>query len=360
MLYKITEKIFQLEQKGEKIYKMNIGEPDWPSIPEAVDAAKKALDEGKTKYASAQGEKELLQLAAKMHKCDTKNVIVSTGSKWAIFSAIYLNVKPDEEVIVFSPHWTAFELMIKQAGAKPVIIDLKFEDKWAIDLEFLKSKIGPKTKMIILNNPVNPTSHAWSEKVEQGIIEIAKEKRVLVLLDTAYRGLAFDKMKDPVYDENVIIAYSFAKPFGMTGWRLGHTCANEEIVKKMMKFNQITLTNTPVFIQAAGIEMLKQRDSLGKKAVEYCKERAKVAMEIFDKGGMEYTKPKAGFYLFPKLNRSGIEVANELLDKYKIAVVPGAAFGNYDRFVRISLCYSGKTLEGIMEKIVEVSKCKLQ
>jgi len=361
MLYKISEKVFQLEQSGKKVYKLNLGEPDWPTAPEAVDAAVKAIKEGRTTYTSAAGEKELREEIAKIHSADVKNVVVTTGSKWAIFSTLFTILEEGDEVVMFSPHWTAFELMTKELKAKPVVIDLKADEDWKIDFDELESKITSKTKVIIFNNPANPTSHAWSKEEEKKLKEIAKEKGIYLLLDCAYRDLAFERMEDPKLEEKVIITNSLSKPFGMTGWRIGYVVVDEKTADKLIKLNQITLTNVPRFVQDSGLAVLKKRWDIADERTEESKRRAGIALKVLEKNGIFCNKPNAGFYIFPRFNAESVKVSNILLDKYNIAMTPGNAFGNYPNHMRISLCYSGEVLEDVMNKFVEVVKeCESQ
>jgi len=361
MLYKLSEKVFKLEQSGKKVYKLNLGEPDWPTAEEAVEASVKAMKEGKTTYSAAAGEKELREQIAKIHSADVNQVMVTTGSKWAIFSTLFTILEEGDEVLMFSPHWTSFELMTKKLKAKPVVIDLKADENWKIDFNELESKLTPKTKVIIFNNPSNPTSHAWSKKEEEKLKEIAKERGVYLMLDCAYRDLAFEKMEDPEQDDNIIITNSLSKPFGMTGWRLGYIVASEELIKKLTKLTLITLTNVPRFIQEGGIAVLKKRRELADQRMKESKKRAETAMKVLKENGIFFNEPKAGFYIFPRFNAEALKVSDILLDKSSIAMTPGNAFGDYPNHMRISLCYSGEVLEDIMKKFVEVVReCESQ
>ncbi len=353
MLYKITEKIFEMEQAGHRIVKLNIGEPDWPTAPECVEAAIKAIKEGKTKYASVQGQKELRERLAQLHEATSENVVITPGSKYGINYVMKTLLKKGDEVILFSPHWTAFELIAKEYGAIPKGISLSFNDNWKLDFEKIEKTITKKTKLIIFNNPCNPTSHIWPMEEENRLIDLAKKKGVYILLDCAYRGIAFTKIPaHPAYQEHVIITDSFSKTFGMTGWRLGYVVANEKIVKELVRLGQISVTNVPVFIQEAGIAALDNYEKLAEKTRLISKKRADACIKVL-RGNVEFTTPGAGFYLFPKLGMDGEKVFEEMLAKHKIALVPGKAFGNYKEFARLSLTYPESILEDACKKLVE-------
>lgn len=359
MLYKITEKIFKMEQEGQSITKLNIGEPDWPTAPECIEAAIKAMREGKTKYASVQGQKELRERLAKLHNAKPENVIITPGSKYGINYVMKTLLKTGDEVLLFSPHWTAFELIAREYGAVPKVISLSFEDNWALDFEQIEKSITKKTKLIIFNNPCNPTSHVWPMEEEDRLIGLAKRKGIYILLDCAYRGIAFTKIPaHPPYQEHVIITDSFSKTFGMTGWRLGYVIANEKIVRELVRLGQISVTNVPVFIQEAGIAALDNYAKLAEKTRLISEKRANACIRVL-KGKIKFTNPGAGFYLFPYLGVDGERVFEELLAKHKIAIVPGKAFGNYAQFARISLTYPENVLEDACRKLIDtVEKIK--
>ena len=352
MLYKVSERVFRMEQEGHKIIKMNLGEPDWPTAPECVDAAIKAIKDGKTRYASAQGEKNLREKLAQYHSCKPEQVVITPGSKYSIYNVINLLVKQGDEVILFSPHWTAFELIINKAGGLPVIVNLSFENSWKLNFNTIESLITSKTRLIIFNNPCNPTSHVWPISDEKKLIELAQKKNIHLLFDCAYRGIAFKLMPTIPYQKNIIICDTFSKTFGMTGWRIGYIVADEKIVKDIVSLNQITITNVPVFIQEAALAALDNYEKLSKRTREESRNRAQ-ACERALKGKVDFNSPGAGFYFFPKTGVDGEKLFEYMLDKHKIAVVPGKAFGNYDQFVRISLCYKPKILEEMCSSLVK-------
>lgn len=354
MLYEFFEKIYALEKSGKEIVKLNVGEPDWHPPKNVIRAAYTAMKEHKDKYGSSAGELELREKIAAMHGCTAKNVVITPGSKIGIYALMKLALSNSDNAILFSPHWTAYELMCKSIGTHSKIVNLKSSEKWKMDFEKLESNIDQSTKMIILNSPCNPTSNAWSENEEKEIIEIAKRKGIAVLADDAYRNLCFDGRKERQFDGSTLIAGTFSKTFGMTGWRLGYVVAPEEIAKKVVSFNQITVTNVPVFIQLAGIKALEEKEKTANKARRMCKRRARIAEQML-KGKMGFVKPNAGFYMFPELpeGKDALQFVDKLLDK-GVAVTPGAAFGDYRQHVRISLCREDDVLKNALEKIREL------
>ena len=352
MLYETFEKIYALEKQGKEITKLNVGEPDWRPPANVIQVVCDALRKGKDKYSSSAGVYELREKLAELHGCNAKNIVITTGSKWGIYALLSLHMRAGDNTIVLSPHWTAYDLICKQLGGQTKIVDLKMENKFAIDFNKLESAIDSNTKFIILNSPCNPTSKAWSEGEEQEVISIARKKGIIVLVDDAYRDLCFDARKERKFEDNLFIVNTFSKTFGMTGWRVGYVVVPEDIAKRLTSLNNITTTNVPVFLQLAAIKALEQKTKVTAKARVVCKKRAELASNILNKK-LTFSKPDAGFYIFPKLPVETINFVNKLLDS-GVAVVPGAAFGNYNQHIRISLSVDEKKLRLALEKIAEL------
>ncbi len=342
MLYEFFEKVYALEKQGKGIIKLNVGEPDWKPSKQAVRTANEALRNGKTNYGSAAGEMQLREKLAELHGCKPSNIVITPGSKFGIHTLLMLSLSKGDSITFFSPHWTAYELMCKSLGAEPRIVKLSLEDKWKADVS--KIDISERTKFIILNSPCNPTSQAMEEKEEKELIESARKKGVHVIADDAYRDLCFDGRKERQLEEGLIIANSFSKTFGMTGWRIGYMVAPEEIAKRLISHIQITVTNVPVFLQLGAARALEDKKKIADKVRRVCRRRAGIAIKTI--GDLTaIAKPNAGFYIFPKLlgKMDGLQFANLLLEQ-GVAIAPGAAFGDFQQHVRISLCAEEKKL----------------
>jgi aspartate aminotransferase len=354
MLYEINEKALKLESEGKKIIKLNIGDPDLETPPEIIEAAYDAMKNGKTKYSSAFGEKRLREKLASIHKVYADNVVITPGSKWGIFSVMYLLLKNGGNVVIPTPYWTAYELAAKNIGAETRFVKTELDSNWKIDLETLESLIDKDTRMIILNNPNNPTSGVIEEKVFDGIVQIANEKGITILSDEVYADISFIKTKRILdYGGDHILVTGFSKTFTMTGWRLGYVIANTEFVEKIAKLNQITISNVPVFIQEAALKALELRSELTEKIRDVYRERAKLASNMLSKSKLEFSEPSAPFYVFPR--RRGLDserFALSLLDN-GVAVAPGTAFGDYREHFRISLTAPRDNLLIALNKICE-------
>ncbi|HUJ84467.1 MAG TPA: pyridoxal phosphate-dependent aminotransferase [Candidatus Acidoferrales bacterium] len=359
MLYEINEKAIRLENRGKKIIRLNLGDPDLATPTEIVEAAYAAMKAGKTKYSSAYGEEKLRQKLAKIHGVKAENVVITPGSKWGVFATLYLTMKTGGNIIIPTPYWTAYDLMAKSIGAQTRLLRTEMEDGWKVDLCKLEALIDKNTKMIILNNPNNPTSKVMDSKTLDGIVEIANKKGITILSDEVYGPISFVKTKSILeYDGNNthVLSNGFSKMFTMTGWRIGYIIANKPLIDNITKLNQITINNVPVFIQEAALKGLEMQKNLTKTIEKEYAQRAKIACKTLVKAGLSFTEPEAPFYVFPK--RKGLDSEKftlDLLDK-GVAVAPGTAFGDYREHFRISLTAPREEIKVGLDKISEALK----
>jgi aspartate aminotransferase len=267
---------------------------------------------------------------------------------------MYLLLKEGGNVVIPTPYWTAYGLIAKTLGAEIRLVKTELDSNWKINLETLESAIDRNTRMIILNNPSNPTSSIIEEKILDGIVRIADAKGIPILSDEVYADISFTKTKRILeYGGDHILATGFSKTFTMTGWRIGIIIGNTELIEKIAKLNQITFSNVPVFIQEAALKALELRDSLANEIKREYHKRAEMASEILAKAKMEFSKPDAPFYVFPRHRGLDSEkFALNLLDK-GVAVAPGTSFGDYREHFRISLTAPRNTLKTALNKICE-------
>lgn len=354
MLYEISEKAIQLENEGKKIIKFNLGDPDQPTPNEIIEAAFEAMKQGKTKYSSSAGEKKLREELASIHNVSADNVVITAGSKWAIFSILFLLLKKGENVVIPTPHWTSYELTAKALGAETRFLKTNLDSDWKIDAGKLRNLVDQETRLIILSNPNNPTSKVIDEKVLGEIVEIANNKGVPILSDEVYSDISFVKTKSILdFGGDHILVKSFSKTFAMTGWRVGYVIVKKELAEKMVKLNGITLTNVPVFVQQAALKALELRQKIAKEIRDDYQRRADLACNILSKTKMKFSRPDAPFYLFPKYDNLDSErFTFDLLDK-GVAIAPGTAFGDYREYFRIALTVPEEEIELGLKKICE-------
>lgn len=358
-MYEINEKALKLESEGKKIIRLNLGDPDMATPPEIVEAAYASMKAGKTKYSSSYGEMRLRQKIAEVHGVKPENVVITPGSKWAIFSTMFLTMKNGGNVIIPTPYWTAYDLIAKTIGAKVKLLKTEMETGWKVDLGKLESLIDSETKMIILNNPNNPTSKVMDDATLDGIVEIANKKGITVLSDEVYGAIAFNKTKsilDYGTDSKHILSNGFSKTFTMTGWRIGYIVANKMLIDQVTKLNQITFNNVPVFIQDAAMKGLELHKQISDNIKAKYKQRADLASKKLSEAGFKFTQPDAPFYVFPKRDGlDGDKFTLNLLDS-GVAVAPGSSFGDYHEHFRISLTAPDNEIETALNKICEAAR----
>ncbi|MCW4018749.1 MAG: pyridoxal phosphate-dependent aminotransferase [Candidatus Bathyarchaeota archaeon] len=356
MLYEINEKALKLESEGKKIIRLNLGDPDLETPPEIVEAAYTAMKAGKTKYSSSYGEKKLREKIAEIHGVKTDNVVITPGSKWGVFATMYLMMQGGGNVIIPTPYWTAYGLIAKTIGAEVKLLRTELENDWKVDPTELEALIDQNTKMIILNNPNNPTSKVMDDETLDAVVEVANRKGVTILSDEVYSAIAFTKTKSILeYDGdcNHILSNGFSKTFTMTGWRVGYIIAEKLLVDKITKLNQITINNVPVFIQDAALKGLELREQIATAIKNEYKARADMASQTLATAGFSFSKPDAPFYVFPK--RAGLNSEKftlDLLDK-GVAIAPGSSFGDYREHFRISLTAPRDQIETALQTICE-------
>ena len=345
-----------LEQKGKEIIHMEVGEPDF-SPPEIVKKSlSEIFDKGFMKYGQAKGMPKFREALAKYVskkfnvEITQDNIIVSPGARFSIFSAISTLLNPGDEMIVIEPAWPAYKDCALNAGIKVRTINTTLEKKWEPSIEQIKNTINSNTKMIVLNYPNNPTGKILSEKLQDKIIEIAKENNLYVLSDEIYSQYAKSNWKSILsYNyEKSIVTQSFSKSHAMTGFRVGYGIGSKQIIEKMARLEALCLTNVSEPIQYVAMKALEADTTNNSKIIQ---NRLDILCKKANEIGLEFIIPDGAMYIFAKINQEGfdgVEFANNSLEK-GIAVAPGEGFGNYKNFIRISACQDEKTLmEGMV------------
>ena len=351
MLYEMNEKVIKLEREGRKIVKLNIGDPDQETSREIVEAAYEALRNGKTKYSSGAGEMKLREALANIHDVSPDRVVITPGSKWAVFAIMYLLLKNGGNIIIPSPHWTAYELIAKSLGVEVRFLRTELDSNWQINVEDLSNLIDRQTKLLILCNPNNPTSVALKDDNLEEIVSTVDE-RFTILSDEVYSDIGFVKTKSILgfNGENALVK-SFSKTFAMTGWRIGYSVTSKELAEKIVKLNFMSVTNVPVFIQEAAFKALQLRVQIAERMREEYRRRADVACGVLSKTRLQFARPDAPFYLFPKYDNLDSErFALNLLDQ-GVAVTPGTAFGDYREYFRIALTLPEQEISRGLDRI---------
>ncbi len=364
----LPDKARALRAEGFEVFDLAEGEPYFDTPERIKEAAKAALDEGFVRYTQSSGIPELKEaITEKLERengvtADPSEIIVTVGSKQAIFSVFLSLLNPGDRVIMTDPRWVSYEAMARIAGAVPVLVRLKEKEDFRLDPDELETKIGKRTRMIMINSPNNPTGTVFTKDDLEGIAEIAKRHDLYVVTDEIYEKIIYDGWKHysiasfPGMEERAITVNGFSKTYAMTGWRLGYLAADRRIIEKMNIVQQHSVTNATSFVQKAAVVALRECEEDVKRMVgAYEKNRNFIVKALNDIDGLSCWMPKGAFYAFPRINKPDVssqEVTEYLLDKAKVLIVPGIAFGQRgEGYLRI--VYSRK-LEELTEAVESI------
>jgi len=359
----------ELERHGKKIINMGIGEPDFDTPPHIKRAAEDALQRGMTKYTTSAGLLELREAIAehmetKGFKTDSKNVLVTPGTKHAIFCAMAAALDPGDEVIIPSPCWT-YEAMVRILGGKPVFAETTDEKGFKLEIKKVEEVLSPKTKILLLNYPNNPTGAVMTRKELRPIAELAVDHDLWVLSDEIYDCLVYEGehasiLSFPNMAERTIYINGFSKAYSMTGWRLGYGIAPAGLITEMTKVQEASTSSATSFVQAAGIAALRGPQEFTRKMRdEYRKRRDAIVKGLSSIKGISCTKPGGAFYAFPNMKRLGVdslEFCEILLREAGVTAVPGSGFGPYgEGHVRFSYATSMENIKEAIERVKKVA-----
>jgi aspartate/methionine/tyrosine aminotransferase len=356
-----------LEAQGKRVIHFEIGEPDFPTPRHIVDAGKKALEAGQTRYCNAQGLLTLREAIAehartfKGLETNAAEVVVASGGKPIIFFTLCALINPGDEVIYPDPGFPTYESVIRYTGGIPVPIVLREENDFRMRVEELKEKITPRTKLLILNSPSNPTGSLLTEIDLSEIAAAAVKAGVFVLSDEIYSRIVYgDTTKSiatfPGMKERTVVLDGFSKTYCMTGWRLGYGIMHEELAEKMTRILINSCSCTPPFVQAAGIAALHgPQDSVEEMVAEFALRRDVIVSALNSIPGVACKKPNGAFYAYPNIKETGQssgEVARYLLNEAGVALLDGTAFGSAGNgYLRLSFATSIGTIQEGLERI---------
>ncbi len=358
----------EIERQGKKIIHMEVGEPDFDTPDHIKKAAEEALARGMTKYTASAGLMELREAiaehtATKGFATTAKNVLVTPGAKHAIFCAMVAALDPGDEVIIPSPCWT-YKAMVNIVGAKPVFVETTREKGFKVEVEAVQKALTPKTKMLLLNYPNNPTGAVMQKEDLRPIADLATDRKLWVLSDEIYDCLVYEGehvglLSFPNMGERTIYINGFSKVYSMTGWRLGYAVAPVELIAEMTKIQQASTSCAAGFVQAAGVAALRgPQEFVTKMRGEFRKRRDEIVKELNSIDGIDCSKPGGAFYVFPSIKELGIsslEFCETLLHEAGVAAVPGSGFGPYGKgHVRFSYATSMENIKQAVKQVKNV------
>ncbi len=360
-------KFFDIASERKDTISLGVGEPDFDTPWHIRDEGIYSLEKGRTFYTSNAGLMELrmeickyLQRRLQITYDPKKEVIITVGGSEAIDIGLRAMINPGDEVLIPQPSYVSYEPCAILAGAKPVIIELKNENEFRLTPQELLDAITPRTKVLIMPYPNNPTGAVMEKSDLEKIAKICIEKDIFVMSDEIYSELTYcgDHVSIASFEgmqERTVLINGFSKAYAMTGWRLGYACGPEEIIQQMTKIHQFAIMCAPTTSQYAAIDALKNGDADVAMMRESYNQRRNYLMHAFSEIGLPCFEPYGAFYVFPCIKEFGMtseEFAFSLLEAENLAVVPGSAFGDSgEGFLRISYAYSLDKLKIAMERI---------
>ena len=377
----ITAKAKKMRAEGIDVIGFGAGEPDFNTPKNIQDAAIKAIQEGMTRYTATSGIIELKQAIVKKLKEENNlnyipsQIIVSTGAKQSLANALSAILNPGDEVLIGVPYWVSYPELVKLADGEPIYVETKESNEFKLTIESLNSALTLKTKAIILNSPNNPTGTVYSKDELIKIAEFAKVNNLIIISDEIYEKLIYGdtghisiaSLSEDAYARTIVIN-GVSKAYAMTGWRIGYTAASKEIVALMTNIQSHTTSNPNSIAQYASVEALNgQQDDIHKMVEQFKLRRDYMVERINNIKNLSCIKPEGAFYVMVNisevLNKSleGIVIKDSLvfsellLNKEKVAVIPGVAFG-VDNFIRLSYATSMENIKNGLNRIARFAE----
>tara|TARA_B100000131_G_scaffold322599_1_gene377150 strand:- start:5196 stop:6341 length:1146 start_codon:yes stop_codon:yes gene_type:complete len=372
----------EMKSKGIDVINLSVGEPDFNTPVNIINAGKTAMDEGYTKYTAGPGMIEFRDAICEKLKrengidYDKSNILVSNGEKQSLSTVCQALFEEGDEVVVFRPYWVSFPEFVRLANAEPIIVNTLEEQNYEPDFDDLKIKTSEKTKGAIINSPSNPTGGVWSEEAIKNILNIAKKNNWVLISDECYERIVYDRdfisiekiNRDNNINATVITCMSLSKTYAMTGWRIGYASGPIDIIKAMSKIQGQATSCANSIGQKAGIEaLLGNQEHTNKMILEYKKRRDLIVALLNNLSGITCDTPKGAFYAFPdfshylnkyvdgKLLKDTFAISEYILEYAKVVTVPGDGFGS-PKHLRFSYATNKKTIKEGIKRIEKALK----
>lgn len=368
--FEVLARAKAMEAKGRDVVHLEIGEPDFDTPRNIIDAAIKALNEGFTHYGPSAGlpdaRKTFAEFITKDRGVDVgpENIVITPGAKPILFFSILALCDEGDEVIYPNPGFPIYESVINFVGAKPVPIPLREEKAFSFDLDEMKGLVNDKTKLIIINSPQNPTGGVLTPDDMKGIAELAAKHDAWILSDEVYSKMVYEGEHVSIYDypevkDRTILLEGHSKTYAMTGWRLGYGVMPPALAEQISKLQTNSNSCTASYTQVAGIEAITGDQTESRKMMAEFKARRDLIVDGLNKiPGFKCLKPKGAFYVFPNITGTGMkskELEEHLLEKAGVAGLSGTSFGKYgEGYLRFSYANSQENLKKALAKIAEV------
>ncbi len=372
---KVTQRVNELKAQGVNVMSFGAGEPDFDTPRFIIDAAIEALNQGKTRYTTASGIKELkhaviekLEKDNRLKGYDESNILISSGAKHALWNSIFTLLNPDDECIIFSPYWVSYTEQIKTAEAKPVIVECRPENHFQPTMEDIEKAVTAKTRLILINSPNNPTGSVYTKKFLKELAAFCRMRSIWVISDEIYEKLIFDGKKHytiaKYLPEKTILINGVSKAYAMTGWRIGFVAGPQWIIKKMsMLQGQITSCPNSIAQYASLAAINSDGTEVEEMRREFEARRNYIIKRLNGIRGVKCPKPCGAFYVFPDVSEAmenlGFETSDQmveyLLEEGLVAAVSGEAFGR-EGFLRLSYATSMEEIKAGMDAMETLLK----
>ncbi|MDD4088073.1 MAG: pyridoxal phosphate-dependent aminotransferase [Tissierellia bacterium] len=360
-------RMHDLASEYEDIINLTIGEPDFDTPQNIIEAAKNALDQGYTHYSSNAGIQELREAIANYYKKYTneytsKNIIITVGAMEAIYLSLVTTINPGDEVLIPNPCFPNYEGQIMMVGAKPVPVPLFEKNNFKIRAEDIEKVITDKSKAILLNYPSNPLGSVLGKDDINEIAEVVKKYDLIVFSDEVYDKIIYDDdnycsiLENSDIRDKVIVINSLSKSYAMTGWRIGYLVGNEKITSHMTKLQEGIVSCVPTFIQKAAVQAITNSEDSTKEMVSHYKRRRDILIDGLNSiPGISCLKSSGSFYAFTNIKsfkKPSMQFAKELMKEAKVLAVPGSAFGtNGEGYLRFVFATSEESLNEAVKRI---------
>lgn len=361
-------KFFDIANEMEDVISLSIGEPDFVTPWHIRQAGIQSLEDGKTWYSPNRGfielREEICRWFAHHYRLEYEpktECLVTVGGSEAIDGCMRCLIQPGDEVLIPQPSFVCYQPLTEMAGGVPVIIETKAKNSFRLTPEELKAAITPKTKLLVLPYPNNPTGAVMRREHLNAIADVLRSTDIMVLSDEIYSELTYGDTRHvsfaaiPDMKERTIVINGFSKAFAMTGWRLGYALGPASIIKQMTKLHQYAIMSAPTMSQLAAVEAMKNGDNDSAYMREQYDMRRRLIVDGFNELGLSCFEPEGAFYIFPCIRSTGLtsdDFCEKLIQEEHVAVVPGSAFGDCgEGFVRVSYSYSIKHITEALSRI---------
>ncbi|MBN1794093.1 MAG: pyridoxal phosphate-dependent aminotransferase [Candidatus Omnitrophica bacterium] len=368
----ISAKAKEMKKQGLDVIGFGAGEPDFDTPQHIKEACIKALENGITKYTPASGTVELKEAVREKFLKDNgleysiKEIIICCGAKHALYNAIQVLCSEGDEVLLPSPYWVSYIEQIRLAGAQPVVVRTTPETDFKVIPEILEEQITPRTKLLILNSPSNPTGSVYSQEELEDVAAIALRHNFFIISDEIYEKILYDGLchvsiaaLSADIKKKTIVINGLSKSYSMTGWRIGYAAGHEGIIKAMSNLQSHSTSNPTSFAQTGAVAALTgPQEVVGEMVREFARRRDHLIKRLGTIAPISCTRPQGAFYAFPSIRKvlgrramnDSMSFCDALLEKEKVAVVPGEAFG-HDDHIRLSYATSIEHIDRGLDRI---------